>query len=245
MSDDHIRLSKLMAQRGLCSRREADKLIEAGQVLVNGELCDQLGVKVSPNCQIQLRSEGQQTLSSKVTILFNKPLGLACAPSAEGYPMVQDEISAKNQSKLDRLRFKSHFFDPKTLNIAGRLDINSKGLVVLTNNGTIVRQLIRPDSPIEKEYFVGVQQKLSPPVLQKLEQGLSLDGRRLKPARVLQKSESSFTMTLTEGRKRQIRRMCEQVGLDVATLKRVRIGQVQLGSLKEGEWRFLMKNEGF
>lgn len=242
MQDD-IRLSKLMAHLGLCSRREADELIEKGLVLVDGKVVDTLGQKVSPHSKITLNQKALKFKSSKVTILLNKPVGIVSCQPEKGYKSAIELISRETQDKNDKKAFKKEHL--KKLSVAGRLDINSKGLLVLTQDGHIAKQLIGENSEIEKEYFVRVRESLTPLHIQKLSGKMSLDGKLLKKVFIEQKTDHSFHITLLEGRKRQIRRMCEKVGLSVSELKRIRIGKVSLKGLKLGTWRYLLDKESF
>ena len=234
-----------MAQRGMCSRREADRYIERGLVRVDGRIISELGTKVSPGADIELTSEGLARRAAQVTILINKPVGLVSGQAEDGYKPASTLITPSNHWKEDR---SSRKFDPrqlKGLEPAGRLDIDSTGLLVLTQDGRIARQIIGEDSSIDKEYLVRVQGNLSKEGLKLLNHGLELDGKKLKPAKVSWQNEDQLRFILREGKKRQIRRMCELVGLQVVGLKRIRIGNVMLGNLPPGKWRYLGQNESF
>ena len=244
MEQELIRLSKLMTERGLCSRREADVYIEAGQVLVDGNVVSTLGTKVPKDAKIELAHQAKKTQQSKVTILLNKPLGYVSTQPEKDYPAAIDLIIPQNQvrSEGDRPLQSSHL---KKLAVAGRLDIDSKGLLVMTQDGAIVKKLIGPGSEIEKEYIVRVQGEVTDDMLRRLRHGLWLDEIKLKPAKVDLMSPDVLRFVLIEGKKRQIRRMCEIVGLYVAKLKRVRVGRVRLSDLPEGHWRYLKPHEKF
>lgn len=238
-----IRISKLMAERGLCSRREADAYIERGLVLVNGARVTQLGTRAAPDAVISLTPEARATQARQVTILLHKPVGYVSGQAEDGHQPAVTLISAKTQAVGERLRFQpSHL---KGLAPAGRLDIDSTGLLVLTQDGRVARQLIGDDSAVEKEYLVRVEGRLDAQNLALLNHGLELDGKQLRPAQVAWANPEQLRFVLREGRKRQIRRMCELVGLRVTGLKRVRIGRVNLGDLSLGQWRFLRENEKF
>ena len=242
---DKVRLSKIMAQRGLCSRREADCFIEQGQVSVDGVVIDQLGSRIDPDARIDLSKRATQHQQQLLTFLLNKPVGYVSGQPEDDYLPAVRLINEPNQITVNQAKLKltrEHF---KQLAPAGRLDIDSQGLLVLTQNGTIARRLIGQDSHIEKEYLVRYKGRIDNVVLTQLRHGLELDGKKLKRARVDQLNEDQLRMVLIEGRKRQIRRMCELVGLQVNGLKRVRIGKVRLGSLPEGKWRLLAKSEAF
>ena len=229
-----------MAQRGLCSRREADRFIEQGLVLVDGEPVTTLGTKVLESQVITLADAAHKQQAEKVTVLLNKPMGYVSGLPEDGYQSAVMLISREN-----RQYFGDRTPSRRGLAPAGRLDIDSMGLIVFTNDGRIARLLIAQDSPMEKEYLVWVKGQITMAKLKQLRQGMILDGKPLKPARVDHLKGSQLRLVLTEGRKRQIRRMCEQVDLQVSRLIRVRIGKVKLGSLAPGKWRLLQPDESF
>lgn len=239
-----IRISKLMAERGLCSRREADAYIERGWVYVDGRRVAELGARAHPSVQISLDKAARTAQRRQVTILLNKPLGYVSGQPEPGCLPAVTLIHPENQWLLagETLFSPSHL---KGLAPAGRLDVNSTGLLVLTQDGRVARQLVGETSNIEKEYLVRVEGALDDAGLALLRHGLRLDGKALKPARVEPINANQLRFILNEGRKRQIRRMCELVGLRVIGLKRVRIGKVRLGGLPLGQWRYLSENELF
>ena len=234
-----------MSQRGLCSRREADMWIERGLVRVNGEIVSTLGTKVDPDCSISLEKEALDQQHQLVTILLNKPIGYVSGQSEGQYPNASTLITKANLHHSNRSHIRYQIRHQKNLAPAGRLDIDSSGLLVLTQDGRVAHQLISPDSYIEKEYLVRVEGSLDNFVIQRLSYGLELDARRLKPVKVTKLKSNLMKMVLIEGRKRQIRRMCDLVNLKVVGLKRVRIGKVRLGGLPSGKWRYLKRNESF
>jgi 23S rRNA pseudouridine2604 synthase len=240
-----IRLSKLMSEQGICSRREADELIEKGLVFVNGERVDELGTRFPRGVDIKVSSFGKKILAQKKTVLLYKPVGYVSHSDDEGeYKNALDLISPKTlvpntPGVVDYRELK------QGLAPAGRLDIDSKGLLILTQDGKVAKQIIGEDSEMEKEYLVRVKGSMKDNGLELLKFGLSLDNVPLKPARVDWINRDQLRFVLTEGRKRQIRRMCELVGLEVTGLKRVRIGRVTLGQLREGQWRLLGPDEKF
>jgi 23S rRNA pseudouridine2604 synthase len=241
---EKIRLAKLMSERGLCSRREADAYIERGWVYVDGQRVTELGTRIDPTQTITLDEQACRRQRERVTILLNKPVGYVSSQPEKGYQAAVSLITRENHHDKDRnLRFRPAH--RRELAPAGRLDIDSTGLLVLTQDGRIAKRLIGEDSEIEKEYLVRVQGTLSDRGLKLLNRGLSLDGAPLKPARVSWQNKDQLCFILREGKKRQIRRMCELVGLKVTGLKRVRIGQVRLGSLPIGRWRYLHADENF
>lgn len=239
-----VRLSKVMAERGLCSRREADQIIERGWVFVDGVRVSELGVRVSPDARVELAPEAQARQARQVTILLHKPVGYVSGQPEPGYEPAVSLIGPDNQFDRDTAQ-RFHSSHLRGLAPAGRLDIDSTGLLVLTQNGRIARQLIGEDSRTDKEYLVRVEGELIENGLELLNHGLSLDGRALRPAEVSWINDDQLHFVLREGRKRQIRRMCELVGLKVVGLKRVRIGRVRLGDLPLGQWRFLREDERF
>jgi 23S rRNA pseudouridine2604 synthase len=238
-----IRVSKLMSERGMCSRREADDYIAKGWVIVNGEKVQELGTRAPADCKIIIAQRGIE--KSKATILINKPIGYVSGQAEEGYKPAIRIVLPENQYAEDtskKVFIRQHL---KGLAPAGRLDIDSTGLLVLTQDGRIAKKLIGQDSSIEKEYLVRVTGKLDDKGLALLNHGLSLDEKPLKPAKVSWLNEDQLRFVLREGKKRQIRRMCELVGLKVVGLKRVRIGRVKLGKLPVGQWRYLGDKEEF
>lgn len=241
MSEELVRLSKLMAQKGICSRREADEYISRGLVLVNGQVVDQLGSKVDPNATIVLQAQALKQQKNLATILVNKPVGYVSAQPEPPYVPAVTLITDNNQWGTSSLRIKPTHFDG--LAVAGRLDIDSQGLLIFTQDGRVAKKLIGEDSDVEKEYLVRVEGHLPKEKLELLRFGLELDGKKLKPAKVDWQNEDQLKFILKEGRKRQIRRMCEAVGLRVTGLKRVRVGKLRLGHLPEGKWRFLEADE--
>jgi 23S rRNA pseudouridine2604 synthase len=295
-----LRLNKRMAELGLASRREADDWIAKGWVKVNGRVAE-MGMQVTPDVRIEIDKQAQGQQANQVTILLNKPLGIVSGQAEDGHQPAITLIQPQNRWAEDNARFFFHGSQLKSLVPAGRLDIDSTGLLVLTQDGRVARQLIGEDSVMEKEYLVrviytGVVNTLAatsaaathaarplarnqtqtnpqttrpaPPTqlsriddddpisqdvqsvfpkdkLAQLRHGLSLDGQALKPAMVEWQNPEQLRFVLTEGKKRQIRRMCELVGLKVVGLKRVRVGKVMLGNLPVGQWRYLAPHERF
>lgn len=281
-SPELIRLNKRMAELGLCSRREADAWIEQGWVLVNGRPAE-MGVKVGPNDRVEVdpRAKGHQ--DAQVTILLHKPMGYVSGQAEDGHEPAIMLINPRTHWAGDPSKRRFTPTQLRSLAPSGRLDIDSTGLLVLTQDGRVARQLIGEDSEMEKEYLVrvtytghentaaataasatyggranqlsaigehdrvtnNVQAVFPKAQLERLRHGLSLDGKPLKRAQVEWQNPEQLRFVLTEGKKRQIRRMCEQVGLQVVGLKRIRIGHVQLGQLPAGQWRYLGAHERF
>ena len=243
------RLSKRMSALGLASRREADEWIERGWVKVDGTVAI-LGLKVLPHQKITIDQQATSQQARRVTVILNKPVWYVSGQAEDGYQPAAVLVTPENQwrnpgSKNPPARRQELL----GLAPAGRLDIDSTGLLVLTQDGRIAKQLIGEDSQVDKEYLVRVRYtkpgKLPASDMNKLQHGLSLDGKALRPAKVFWQNDDQLRFVLREGKKRQIRRMCELVGLQVLGLKRVRIGQVMLGELPQGKWRFLGPGEKF
>ena len=238
----------MLSDRGLASRREADDWIAAGWVKVDGEMAV-LGQRVLPEARIEVDEAAHSQQAKRVTILLHKPMGYVSGQAEDGYEPAVVLVTGANHWDEDPSRKPFHPGHARGLAPAGRLDIDSTGLLVLTQDGRIARHLIGEDSDVEKEYLVRVSFNREGPFpeedLKRLNHGLMLDDKVLKPAKVSWANEDQLRFVLREGRKRQIRRMCELVGLTVTGLKRVRIGSVVLGKLPPGQWRFLREDERF
>lgn len=220
-----MRLNKYISSLNIASRREADKLIKDGKVKVNGEIIINPAIQVGENDKIICNIENYK--NEKIYIKLNKPIGYVVSNNKkEGKPIYKllDE-------KL------------KELYPVGRLDKDSKGLILFTNDGIFSRKIIGEESECEKEYYIKLEGNISDGALKKLEFGISLDGKKLKPAIVKRVSKNSFNIILKEGRNRQIRRMCEKVGFEVILLKRLRISNIYLNDLQEGKFEYLTKDE--
>lgn len=248
-----VRLNKRLADMGLCSRREADEWIERGWVKVNGEVAP-MGTKVGPQDRVTVDRRADESQAQRVTILLHKPVGYVSGQAEDGYEPAVVLVQGRNHWQGDASRTRFAPSQLRGLAPAGRLDIDSTGLLVLTQDGRVARHLIGEDSDVEKEYLVrvalgdvavDVQRAFPPAQLARLRHGLSLDGKPLLPARVDWQNPEQLRFILKEGKKRQIRRMCEAVGLKVTGLKRVRIGGVVLGHLPVGQWRYLGPGERF
>lgn len=246
------RLSKRMTALGMASRREADEWIGAGWVKVDGKMAA-LGQRVGPDVKIEIDPLAFRQQAQQVTILLHKPIGYVSGQAEDGYEPASVLVKSGNQWKDDASGIKFHIGHARGLAPAGRLDIDSTGMLVLTQDGRVARTLIGEDSKVEKEYLVRVEyagegapmQRFPAQDLALLNHGLVLDDVQLKPAKVSWINDDQLRFVLREGRKRQIRRMCELVGLKVIGLKRVRIGRINLGHLPAGQWRFLAPWEKF
>lgn len=243
--DGSVRLSKLMSLQGIASRREADAWIAKGWVKVDGKVISELGSRILPTQKITIERVAELEQQSRITILLNKPVGYVSGQAEDGHVPASTLFVGENQWSDDDSATEYFPMQAKGLAPAGRLDIDSIGLIVFTQDGRIAKQLIGEYSDVEKEYLVRVAGSLANADLQLLNHGLSLDGEALRPARVDWQNEDQLRFVLREGKKRQIRRMCELVGLTVLGLKRVRIGKVMLGNLPLGKWRYLGADESF
>ena len=251
--DGTVRLNKRLADMGLCSRREADEWIERGWVRVNGQVAA-MGTKVAPQDRVTVQREAEAAQAQRVTILLHKPVGYVSGQAEDGHQPAVTLVNARSHWRGDASRTRFSPAQLRGLAPAGRLDIDSVGLLVLTQDGRVARALIGEDSDIDKEYLVrvaygdittDVQAAFPREQLARLRHGLSLDGQPLRPAQVDWQHPEQLRFVLREGKKRQIRRMCEQVGLKVTGLKRIRIGRVLLGQLPQGQWRYLGEHERF
>ncbi len=238
-----------MSELGLSSRREADEWIARGWVRVDGQIISELGSKVLPHQKITVERQAAAEQSKRVTVLINKPMGYVSGQAEDGYTPAVALIKAENRWAEDPSPEQFHPTQLRSLVPAGRLDIDSVGLLILTQDGRVAKTLIGEDTDIEKEYLVRVEYtkegKLPESDLKKLCFGLWMDGKPLLPAKVRWQNDDQLSFTLRQGKKRQIRRMCDMVGLKVVGLKRVRIGKVKLGDLPVGQWRYLRPDEQF
>jgi 23S rRNA pseudouridine2604 synthase len=258
-----VRLNKLVAQKGICSRREADVFISKGLVKVDGRIISELGSKVRPNATVELLPRGTAMVQQQGTIIFNKPLGVvSCQPERNQTPAIQ---LCTKENEFIRNRRRNDVIPPDLQTsssasareprrqagwaAAGRLDINSSGLLVLTQSGIIAKQII--GSTIEKEYLVRVRHNLlnddmeTDDKIHQLREGIFHEGDRLSAKSVEVLNESQLQIILSEGKKHHLRRMLLHVGWKVDALKRVRIGNIVLGDLPVGKWRWLRSNEKF
>ncbi len=246
-----MRLSKRMSELGLASRREADEWIAKGWVRVDGRVVAELGSRVLPEQRVTVDAKATNQQAQRVTVLLNKPVGYVSGQAEDGYEPAFVLITPANQWRDDTSGVHFQREHLRSLVPAGRLDIDSVGLLVLTQDGRVAKQLIGDTSEVEKEYLVRVEPAdagagaLSEQGLALLRHGLELDGEALRPAQVEWVNDDQLRFVLTQGKKRQIRRMCEAVGLKVLGLKRVRIGRVMLGDLPPGQWRYLRAGESF
>lgn len=223
---DMMRLNKFLVEQGICSRREADRLIEAEKILVDGKKAT-LGAKVFGTEDIIVNGKKVTAKKQKsIIIAYNKPVGIICTSD----PSAPDNI-------IDAINFPERIFH------VGRLDVASSGLILLTNDGDLVNKILRSEGRHEKEYIVRIDRPVTREMLNELEHGVYILGRITLPARAQKISDNVLSLTITEGRNQQIRRMCEVVGAHVLDLTRERIMNIELGDLPLGEWRYLTPSE--
>lgn len=228
-----VRVNKWLAQEGVASRREAEDLIAQGRVSIDGARVEDVGRKIAPGQTLTL----EQAHDAHFTAVLNKPVGYVSAQPEPGQTPAARLIVAANleSGKAPAI--------PASLAPLGRLDQDSRGLLLLSSDGVLAKAIIGPDSEMEKEYLVRVSGAVTDKKLALLRHGLSLDGRALKPAKISVVEPQRLRFILREGMKRQIRRMCEAVDLGVTDLLRLRVGPLRLGNLHEGKWRALSAEE--
>jgi 23S rRNA pseudouridine2604 synthase len=220
-----VRLNKYISETGVCSRREADKWIEAGRVTLNGAPAA-LGHKVAEGDEVRIDGNLVGAKKKAIYIALNKPVGITCTTEAH----VADNI----------VRFVGH---SERIFPVGRLDKDSEGLILLTNDGDIVNEILRSENEHEKEYVVSVNRPITDLSLKMLASGVKIMGVTTKPCRVERVDAETFRLVLTQGLNRQIRRMCSALGYRVRRLQRVRIISIHVGALRAGEWRYLSDAE--
>jgi len=222
-----MRLQKFLSAAGVCSRRKGEEYIKAGRVAVNGQIVAELGAKIDPETDlVQVDGKAVQPSQSYVYIALNKPRGYVTSCSHPGEKIVMDLVDISQR-----------------VYPIGRLDKDSTGLLLLTNDGRLHHRLSHPSFDHEKEYDVSVAHPITDGALHKLAAGLPLMGTKTRPARIRRISEIRFRIILQEGKNRQIRRMVRKVGNQVTRLKRIRVGDVKLGRLPQGNWRYLTEKE--
>jgi 23S rRNA pseudouridine2604 synthase len=233
------RVNRWLAQSGVCSRREAESLIARGLVSIDGLAVTDAGRKIEPGQTLTLADAATSALAGALTVVLHKPVGVVSAQPEPG------QVPAARLLTREALVGESAVIPGRDTRLApvGRLDMESRGLLILSEDGVVARAVIGPESELEKEYRVAVVGQITEARLKRLRHGLELDGRRLKPAEVSVIAEQRLRIVLREGRNRQIRRMCDLVELKVVDLFRVRVGPVRLGDLPERRWRLLRAQE--
>ena len=225
---DTVRINKYIASAGVCSRREADKLIEAGKVTVNGQIAAP-GLSVSNQDVVCVNQKVVKAKDNKVVLAFYKPIGITCTE--------KDKFAEK--TILEYVKY------PVRVTYAGRLDKDSEGLILLTNDGDLIQALMKGSHEHEKEYVVKVDKDITPLFLEKMAGGVYLQelDRTTKPCRLEQIGKRTFKIVLTQGLNRQIRRMTKELGYNVTGLKRIRIEKITIDGLKIGQYRELTDRE--
>ena len=236
--DEPVRLNKFMGQSGVCSRRDADALIADGLVSVDGEVVTDAGRKLQPGQTLTLNDRATAALAEGVTLMVHKPVGYV-----SGQPEPDKVPAVRLLTEANRLGEGAVPAADASLPPIGRLDEDSRGLLLLSSDGVVAKAVIGPESDLDKEYLVRVTGDVTEKKLKILRHGLMLDGRQLRPAYVSRMESFRLKFILREGRNRQIRRMCEMVDLEVVDLIRVRIGPLKLDNLPEGKWRMLTAEE--
>lgn len=225
MTKESISLNKFISSKGLCSRREADAWIQDGRVKINDEIAIK-GNRVAPGDKVSIDNKELEIEVEPVYLLFNKPPGITCTTDRKDKSNIIDFIN----------------YDQRIFPI-GRLDKNSTGLILLTNDGDIVNRVLRKENRHEKEYIVRVDKAITDSFLNRMSRPIPMLGTRTLPCEVNKINNYTFKIILTQGLNRQIRRMCEYCGYRVFALKRVRIMHLKIGTLKEGEWRHITEKE--
>jgi len=225
MSDQSISLNKFISNTGVCSRREADRWIDAGRVKINNKIARK-GNRVVPGDEVSIDGRKTRYNPEPVYLVLNKPPGITCTTDQKD----RDNI-------IDYIKYPIRIFP------IGRLDKPSTGLILLTNDGDIVNKILRQENNHEKEYIVSIDKSISKSFIEKMSNGIPILGTVTAKCKVEQLKTNVFRIILTQGLNRQIRRMCEYLGYNVLTLKRVRIMNIKLGKLQVGEWRDLTERE--
>lgn len=220
-----LRLNKFLSEAGVCSRREADRLIEAGRVTVDGKRAE-TGMKITPGQEVRVDQKLVKPEEEMIVLAVNKPRGIVC--------------TEEKREPDNIIRFLNY---PTRITYAGRLDKDSEGLLLMTNNGDIINKMMRAGNYHEKEYLVTVDKPVTEEFLQHMARGVPILDTVTRPCQVKKEGKKTFRIVLTQGLNRQIRRMCEALGYKVVTLKRVRIMQIRLGDLKPGQYRPLTEQE--
>lgn len=223
--EEMIRLNKFLSEAGVCSRREADRLIESGRVFVDGKRAE-TGMKVSSAQEIKVGKKVVSKGNEMVLLAVNKPVGIVC--------------TEEKREKKNIIRFLNY---PTRITYIGRLDKDSEGLLLMTNNGDIINKMMRAGNRHEKEYKVTVDQPITPEFLEKMGAGVPILDTVTRPCKIRQIGKYKFDIILTQGLNRQIRRMCEYFGYKVTRLERIRVMNITLGNLKPGEYRKVTEKE--
>lgn len=214
-----MRINKYLTEANFCSRREADRLVAAGRVFINGQQAT-LGQQVTDGDAVRVDQKKIEPQSKKIYLAYNKPVGVICTTSAKEHNNIIDAIGY-----------------PSRIYPIGRLDVASSGLILLTNDGSVVNDILKSHNNVEKEYVAEVEAEVTGELLKGLARGVVFDGKKSKPANVTRLSAKRLRIVITEGRNRQVRKMCTALGFRVTRLHRTRVGGIRIGDLREGEWR--------
>ena len=227
VKDEHelIRLNKFLSDVGVCSRREGDRLIEAGKVVVNGKVA-LMGQKVTINDDIVVNGQRVSREDERILIALNKPVGIECTTDLNNKDNIVDFVNY-----------------PKRIYPVGRLDKNSQGLILMTNDGSLVNSILKASNGHEKEYHVWTDKQITDEFVEKMSSGVEILDTVTRPCKVVRLKKNMFSIVLTQGLNRQIRRMCEELGYRVVKLKRIRIMNIELGNLPIGSYRDVTKEE--
>ncbi len=220
-----MRINKFISESGKASRRAADRLVEEGKVKINGKIA-KIGAQVEPGDEVMVNGQTIRLARNNVYIALNKPVGITC--------------TSEKGVKGNIIDLVNH---PLRISHVGRLDKESEGLILLTNDGDIINEILRPENEHEKEYVVSVDKPITPEFVKQMSEGVKILGTKTKPCKVVELSKFEFQITLTQGLNRQIRRMCEALGYEVYRLQRTRIMNIHLNNLPVGQWRDLSKKE--
>jgi len=225
LQKDSISLNKYISNTGICSRREADKLIEAGRITINGKVAKK-GNRVFPKDKVAYDGEPIGKKSKAIYLKYHKPDGITCTTDRSDKTNIVDQINIRQR-----------------IFPIGRLDKNSTGLILLTNDGDVVNEILRKENKHEKEYIVKVDKPITSQFLQKMAKPMHIMGKKTLPCKIKQLKTNVFKIILTQGLNRQIRRMCKACDYKVMSLKRIRIMQIKMSGLNPGEWTQLTDEE--
>jgi len=221
-----IRLQKYLADAGVASRRQAEELILAGKIKVNNKIIKELGIKISDNDEVEYNGKKITVESQKIYIILNKPVGY-----------ITSVVSTQGRSVLDLVKIKERVYP------VGRLDKDSRGLILLTNDGELTNEITHPRYGSEKEYEVVLNRPITDSDVVKLKNSMIIDGKKLQPVKITLVKNNKLNLILKEGINRQIRKMMKKLSYNVVDLKRIRIGKIKIGNLKEGQWKEIEKNQ--
>jgi len=226
-SNNNIRIEKFLSEQGIMSRREAQALMKKGDILLNGKKIRETGIKIDPKRdKITIANQGEVKLKSKETIAVHKPRGVISSKDEDGIQTIFDIFPQFNH-----------------LNCVGRLDKESEGLILLSNDGVVTKMVTGKEHDIEKEYIVETRENIMPAMMERMSKGIKLNDGWTKPARAEKIDRNTFRIVLTEGKKHQIRRMADACRLTIKSLKRIRVGNIELGGMYAGQWKKVTRKD--